>query len=461
MNDAVQALLAELGPDIVLAGEAVPPRNRSDWSGLPPTEPMAVIRPRATGEVAAALRVCHAHGLPVVPQGGLTGLCGGARAGDGEVALSLERMVGIEEIDPATATLTVRAGTPLEQVQRAADEAGFLLALDLGARGSCAIGGNLSTNAGGNRVIRYGMAREMVLGLEVVLADGTVMTSLNKMLKNNAGFDLKQLFVGSEGTLGVITRAVLRLHPKPTWTAAALCGCTLYADVVRLLDAARRGLGPLLSAYEVMWQPYYRLVTERVAGMRAPIGPEHGFYVLVEAQGSGGDEDGPARFEAWLEAAAEAGMLADGAVAQSLADVQAFWALRDAAGEFRALLGPHQSFDIGLPVAVMADYATACDAALRERLPGIVALFYGHVGDGNIHIVIAVPGAAAQPKAQVEEVVYGLVRDFGGTVSAEHGIGTLKRRWLGHARSDAEIALMRTLKAALDPKNILNPGKVI
>ena len=243
MADLLTELTRTLGPDIVLAGTEVPERNRDDWSGLPPTQPLAVLRPRITAQVAAALRVCHSYRQPVVPQGGLTGLCGGARALEGEIALSLERMVGIEEIDPATATMTVLAGTPLERVQEAADQAGFLVALDLGARGSCAIGGNIATNAGGNRVIRYGMTREMVLGLEVVLADGTVLPSLNKLIKNNAGYDLKHLFIGSEGTLGVVTRAVLRLHPKPASVQAAFCGLADFTAVVGLLKSARAGLG--------------------------------------------------------------------------------------------------------------------------------------------------------------------------------------------------------------------------
>ena len=218
---ALDALQAALGPTAVLRGADTPARNHNDCSGLAPSVPLAVLRPADTAGVSAALRICHAHGLAVVPQGGLTGLCGAARVGAGEVALSLERLVGIEEIDPAAATMTVRAGTPLETVQQAAADAGFFCPLDLGARGSCAIGGNLATNAGGNRVIRYGMAREMVLGIEVVLVDGTVVTSLNKMIKNNAGFDLKHLFIGSEGTLGVITRTVLRLFPKPASTNVA------------------------------------------------------------------------------------------------------------------------------------------------------------------------------------------------------------------------------------------------
>jgi len=458
---ALLELRERLGSAAVLIGAEVPQRNGNDWSTQPPQPPLAVVRPLDAAGVSAALRACLAAGLPVVPQGGLTGLCGGARPEAGWVALSLERMVGVEEIDEAGATMTVRAGTPLEAVQRAADEAGMYFALDLGARGTCAIGGNLSTNAGGNRVIRYGMARDMVLGLEVVLPDGTVVTSLNKMLKNNAGYDLKQLFIGSEGTLGVITRIVLRLFPKPGCTMAALCAVPDDAAVVRLLGEARRGLGPLLSAFEVMWPDYWHVVTERV-GVRSPVEGRHGAYVLVEAQGTDQAADG-ARFQAWMEGLLERGVLADAAVAQTMADTQSFWALRDACAEFFQVLGPHISYDIGLPVRSMGDYAARSTARLAERIPGCCVVHYGHIGDGNMHMVAWVPGLPLdqQPKDAMDEVLYGLVREFGGTVSAEHGIGTQKKRWLGHARSPEEIALMRTLKAALDPRQLLNPGKVV
>ena len=267
------ALKRELGDSAVLIGDDVPARNANDWGAQPPQRPIAVIRPVDAAGVSAALKACRAAGLPVVPQGGLTGLCGGARPGPGWVALSLERLVGIEEIDADACTMTVRAGTPLETVQRAAADAGLFFALDLGARGSCAIGGNLSTNAGGNRVIRYGMARDLVLGLEWVLPDGTVCTSLNKMLKNNAGYDLKQLFIGSEGTLGVITRIVLRLHPQPVCTMAALVAVADYDGARNLLKQARRGLGPLLSAFEAMWPDYWQLVTGRMGVRPGVLGP--------------------------------------------------------------------------------------------------------------------------------------------------------------------------------------------
>ncbi|MGU7768627.1 FAD-binding oxidoreductase [Burkholderia sp. MR1-5-21] len=464
LSETTAELFAELrdalGASAVLTGDAIPVRNEKDWSTLAPQRPLAVLRPADTDGVAAAMRICARHRVPVVPQGGLTGLCGGARPVDGGIALSLERMIGIEEIDPASATITVKAGTPLQTVQQAADDAGFFMPLDLGARGSCAVGGNLSTNAGGNRVIRYGMTRDLVLGLEAVLADGTVVTNLNKMLKNNAGYDLKHLFIGSEGTLGVITRVVLRLAPKPGCTMVALCALDSYAALVDLLNAARRGLGPLLSAFEVMWPDYWQTVTQRVPGVRSPFAGEHACYALIEVQGMDPAFDEP-RFDAWLERQLEDGVVADAALAQSLADAQAFWGVRDACAEFPQVLGPHEPFDIGLPVAGMDAFVAECGDALRARFPDAIALFYGHIGDGNLHIVACAPGHTPQPTAEIVRIVYECVRRFGGTISAEHGIGITKKAWLGYTRSDAELALMRRIKRALDPDDLLNPGKVI
>lgn len=461
-HPALQELLDQLGPVAVLVGDAVPVRNHNDYSGLAPSTPLAVVRPADTAGVATALRICHAHGIGVVPQGGLTGLCGGARAGANEIALSLERLVGIEEIDTAAATMTVAAGTPLETVQQAALNAGFFCPLDLGARGSCAIGGNLSTNAGGNRVIRYGMAREMVLGVEAVLADGTVVNSLNKMIKNNAGFDLKHLFIGSEGTLGVITRIVLRMFPKAGSSVVAMCACEDYAAVLRLLGAARSGLGPLLSAFEVMWPDYWNRAVGELRARNPFAGDDtpYGAYVLIEALGTDPESDLP-RFESWMEKLLEEGVVPNAVVAQSLAEEQALWGVRDACGELHQTWPGHLAFDIGLPQTAMDEYARACKAELAVKVPGLESVFYGHIGDGNVHIVAYRAGDKEQPKDAVEEVVYGLVQQYGGTVSAEHGIGTIKRRWLGHARSPEQIGLMRTLKNAMDPKGILNPGKVL
>ena len=461
VQEALSQLQRKLGAQAVLLGADVPVRNGNDWSASLPQAPLAVVRPIDASGVSEAVLACRKAGLCYVPQGGLTGLCRGASPEAGWVAISMERMTGIEEIDPASATMMVRAGTSLETIQKAADERGMFFPLDLGSRGSCAIGGNLSTNAGGNRVIRYGMTRELVLGLEVVLPDGTVMTSLNKLIKNNAGYDLKHLFIGSEGTLGIITRAVLKLYPKPRSTMAALCAVPDYAAVLALLNAARSGLGPLLSAFEVMWPDYWDVITNR-AGVRSPVGTGHGLYVLVEAQGTDEATDAP-RFEAWLADLLERGMLSDAAVSQSVAQTKAFWAVRDICSEFGQVLGPHIPYDIGLAVAGMDEFVSRCKAALASGIPGCDSVYYGHIGDGNLHLVSWVPGLPVdrQPKEEMDRIVYGLVREMGGSVSAEHGIGTLKKKWLGHARSEAEITLMRTLKAALDPDGLLNPGKVI
>ncbi|MBC2775440.1 FAD-binding oxidoreductase [Rhizobium sp. AQ_MP] len=454
-------LRLELGSNAVLSGDDLPARNRTDWSFLPNAEPLAVVRPASTEEVATTLTLCHEAGIAVTPQGGLTGLCGGARPLDGGIALSLERLHGIEALDPVGMTITVRSGTPLETVQKAADDAGLFFSLDLGARGSCAIGGNLSTNAGGNRVIRYGMARDLVLGLEAVTMDGTVVTMMNRMIKNNAGYDLKQLFLGSEGTLGVITRTVLRLHPKPGCVQAALCVVAGYEQVLALLESARRSLGPLLSAFEVMWADYWRLYADRVPGARPPVSLGSGSHVvLIEMQGLDEVIDG-GRFSVWLEDMFEKGMVVDGAVSHSLADLQAFWTTRDAAAEFANpdVAGPHISFDVGLPVGRMDEFASRSSLALSETL-GCCSVYYGHVGDGNLHVVAWVKGAATQPLPAVSDVVYRIVRELDGTVSAEHGIGTLKKPYLGYSRSPVEIDLMRRLKSCMDPKGLLNPGKV-
>lgn len=457
-NACLADLANEFNGPALLTGADRPVRNNQDTSFLPAVIPLAVVRPTSPEGVASAVRICARHGMKMVPQGGLTGLAGGAHPIEGAVAISLERFVGIEEIDPAAATITVRAGTPLETIQNAADEAGFFIPLDLGARGSCLIGGNIGTNAGGNRVIRYGMTREMILGLEYVLPDGTLVSNLNKMIKNNAGYDLKQLFIGSEGTLGIVTRAVLRMHPKPGCVNAAICGLDSYDDVIKLLTAARSGLGPLLSAFEVMWSDYWNLVTEEV-GSRSPLTSKHGMYVLLEVQGIDETVDGN-RFMHWIEDQFEAGVIADAAISQNLSDVKDFWSVRDACAEFQSVLGPHCAFDIGLPQIAMDDFAETCRSRLLEAFPNSLSVYYGHIGDGNLHIVAVDRAVTEQPSDGISEIVYNTVRDFGGTISAEHGIGLLKKPYLSHTRSPQEIELMGRIKAALDPLGLLNPGKV-
>lgn len=438
--------------------DPIPPRNLDDWSALPSETPTMLFCPRTTEDVSAIMKAANTAGIPVVPQGGLTGLCGGARPIAGGIALSLEKMIGIEEIDEASSTMTVWAGTALETVQRAASERDFYFSLDLGARGSCAIGGNAGTNAGGNRVIRYGMMRDLVLGVEAVLPDGTIINALSKLIKNNTGYDVAKIFIGSEGTLGVITRLNLRLHPKPVCTLAAVCGVSNYQNALALLNCARRKLGPMLSAFEAMWPDYWQIAME-VPGVRDPLQNQHAFTILIEAQGTDEAID-TQRFEAFLEAMLENEVIDDAALSQSLADVQSFWGVRDACSEFKTTLGPHFAYDVGLPTGQADDFSIACRQAIADAMPGARSVYYGHIGDGNLHLLAWVPGANPQPQEALDSAVYSTVRAFGGSVSAEHGIGLTKKKYLKFSRSPEELELMRTIKRAIDPNNILNPGKV-
>ena len=443
-----------LGPDGLLTGEAAAERAFSLWTRL--GTPLAVARPRSTAEVAAVLRAARAAGVGISPWGGLTGLVDGAFA-DGTVALSLERMTAVEEVDRDGSSMTVQAGCTVAAAAEAAEAAGLFLPLDLGSRGSATIGGTISTNAGGNRVLRFGMMRDMVLGLEVVLADGTVVEGLNHLIKNNTGYDLKQLFIGSEGTLGVVTRAVLRLRQKPASQNTGFVAVADFAALPRLLRRLEAELAGQLSAFEVMWPEFYDLVTTAPAVGRPVLEPGYAFYVLVETLGADPQGD-QARFEAVLGKALEDGLIVDAALAKSQAERDRMWALRDDVGQ-TARHGPILAFDVSLPIAEMESYVAEVRRAIAARWPEGRLTVFGHLGDGNLHLIASVGDRSAKP--QVEQAIYDPLRRRGGSVSAEHGVGLQKRAWLAHSRSPAEIALMRTLKQALDPQNLLNPGKVL
>jgi FAD/FMN-containing dehydrogenase len=452
----IEDLIAALGAGKVLTGESIGERYRSDASMTGRFLPLAVLRPSSVEDVSIALRICDRHRQPVVPQGGLTGLAGGANARSGDIALSLERLSGIEQIDTAAATMTVLAGTPLEVAQRAAEERGFLVPIDLGARGSCQIGGNLATNAGGIRVIRHGVTRDNVLGLEAVLADGTVLSSLNRMTKNNTGYDLRQLFIGSEGTLGIITRVVLRLRPLPAARLTALCALETYGDVVSLLNSAQRDL-PGLSAFEAMWENYFRFNAEALKLAFFDRTPP--FTVIIEEDVTGSDVDRE-RFEAFLGKAFEDGLLTDALIAQSEKEASAFWSVRE--GHLMDQLQPGLvNLDVSMPTGQLGDFAADCETALRARFPAAHVSFFGHVGDSNLHVAVWIDAAGEHDLHEIDAIAYALIRQYQGSISAEHGIGTLKRDFLDHSRSEAEIDVMRRIKAALDPNAILNPAKVI
>lgn len=442
-------LLPLLGEKIVLTGDRIPEKSRSDASQSGRHLPSAYIRPTSVEQLAAVLRACNAYGHAVVVQGGMTGLAGGANPDEGDIVISMDLLSGIEEIDAAAGTMTVRAGTVLEVAQKAAEEAGFLLPIDLGARGSCQIGGNLSTNAGGIRVISHGVTRDNVLGLEAVLADGTVLSSMSRMQKNNTGYDLKQLFIGSEGTLGVITRAVLKLKPLPAGRATALCGLNRYEDVVALLHHARKSLTGL-SAFELMWETFFRFSRE-AEGFRF-FDSDYPFTVIIEQSGEGSLED-------FLGAMFEEGLVADALIAQSEKERDQFWKVREALS--LDALPRLINFDVSLPIGELDQYAGEVTAALEAEFPGIHVSVFGHVADSNIHLCISAGEIDDATEHRIDTIVYDHVRAHQGSISAEHGIGTLKRDYLPYSRSPEELETMRRIKAALDPNGILNPGKVI
>ncbi|MCX7303987.1 MAG: FAD-binding oxidoreductase [Hyphomicrobiales bacterium] len=444
--DALSELRAALGPDACLTGEALQGvAHRSDASATGQDLPLALLRPGSVAEISKALEICHRHGQPVVPQGGMTGLAGGANCRPGDVALSLARFHGVEEIDPVAGAMVVRAGTVLEIAQNAATDAGFLLPIDLGARGSCQIGGNIATNAGGLRVVRHGTVRDNLLGLEAVQADGSVLSHLSRMRKDNTGYDLRHLMAGSEGTLAVITRAVLRLSPMPSGIETAVCALESYDAVLALMSRARGQVA--LSAFEVMWADYFEL-----CGGRRLFSTTPPFAVIVETEGGG--------LEPLLESAVEDSLILDALVAQSHAEARRFWEVREAALP-EAHVNDIVNFDVSLPIAGMDDYVEVCRARISSAQPAARSFFFGHIGDSNLHIMVEVPGYSDADVHAVDRIAYDLVRDLGGVISAEHGIGTLKRGWLGHSRSPAELAAMRAIKHALDPAGILNPGKVL
>lgn len=457
MADIIDRIVDAIGADQLLLGADISARATSYWDASPMAA-KAMVRPRSTEELAAVLRVCHAAGQPVVTQGGLTGCVQGAQPGAGDIVVSTERMTAIEEIDKTSYTLTVQAGAVLEQVQNSVREAGLFLPLDLGARGSCTIGGNIATNAGGINVIRYGMARALVLGLEAVLPDGTVVSSMNKMLKNNAGFDLKQLFIGTEGTLGIVTRAVLRLQPLPTTRNTALAALPNFDAIPKLLNHLKSTVGASLSAFEAMWGAYFHAVTEP-GWHKAPMERTHPYYLLFECDGSDPARDDE-RFMEVIEAAFEEGIIVDAVIPKSEAERAAVWAIRD---DFEAILAEKPTFlyDVSLPIASMESYVADVTAALGERLPAAKLFTLGHVGDGNLHFFIQAHTDAADARDLSDRSVYEPLKAYSGSVSAEHGIGFEKKVWLSQSRSDTEIALMRQLKQAIDPNHILNPGVVV
>ncbi|MDX1734133.1 MAG: FAD-binding oxidoreductase [Halioglobus sp.] len=419
--------------------------------------PDVILKPSGTEQVAQVLQFCSEAGQALVPLGGKTGLANGHFETGGEFGLSLERMNAIEEIDTANRTMTVQAGCVLQVAAEAAEEHDLLLPLDLGARGSATVGGNVATNAGGNMVIRYGMTRDMVLGLEVVLADGTVVSNLNKMLKNNTGYDLRQWFIGAEGTLGVITRVVLRLRPQPKSQNTALLAVEDFSSVAALLRYLDSHTAGTLCAFEVMWPEFYDFVTREGSLHKPPLPHGSGHYVVVETRGSEPEADAE-RFQAVLAGAMEEGLVDDAVLAQSQAERNAIWEIRDDVLSFFSL-GPFIPFDISVTIDRMEAFVEDIRAAMAQH-DDRICVFFGHLGDGNLHVNLGNTNFENFDHEAIQELLYGTVEKYAGSVSAEHGIGLSKREQLHRSRSDPELQLMMSLKKMLDPKNILNPNKI-
>ena len=461
-GDGLQAALREaVGAAELLSGAVIEPCYHTDLRGQPRPRPAFVVRPASTDEVAAVLRAAQRFATPVTTQGGRTGVVGGADAEAHGIVLSLERMNRILDLDPASMTMTLEAGCILQTAQEQAESQGLLLPLDLGARGSATVGGNIATNAGGVRVLRWGMMRDMVLGLEAVLADGTILSGLRKIIKDNAGYDLKQLLIGSEGTLGVVTKAVLRLRPMPTSTQTALVAVPRFAHAITLLRRLEGALAGTLSSFEVMWDDFYTLTTTvNAAKQSAPLPPGAPFYVLAEAMGAEPERDA-ARFESVLADALADGLGTDAVIAQSEAERQRLWAVREDLNAPMARLWPLFAFDVSVPVAEMEAFVDEAKACVGIIFPDSRFVTYGHIGDGNLHLMVGVGRADADAHHAVDTAIFKTVRHFNGSISAEHGIGTAKRDYIGYSRTPAELALMKTIKTAMDPAGILNPGKLL
>ena len=460
-------LRAAVGPAFVLHDGDLS-AYEVDWRKRYQGRALAVVRPANADEVAAVVRACAAHGAGVVPQGGNTGLVGASipdRSGT-QVLLNLGRLNRIRAVDVANLTMTVEAGCVLQAAQEAAAARGLLLALSLAAEGSCTIGGNLATNAGGTQVLRYGNAREQCLGLEVVTAQGELWSGLSGLRKDNTGYDLRDLFVGSEGTLGVITAATLKLVPQPAARVTAMASLTSLESAVALLQLALARLGPGLTGFEVMNQLSLDLVRRHFPQLAQPL-PKALWTVLLEQSDSESHDHAAQQFEALLETALEQGMIADAAVASSLEQSKTMWQLRESIPLAQALEGPNIKHDIALPISSIAEFVATTDAKLQQAFPSSRLVNFGHLGDGNLHYNVQAPVGIAPAdflrdhEAAVNAIVYDAVSERGGSISAEHGIGALKRDELVKRKSPVALGLMRAIKQALDPHNLMNPGRML
>ncbi|MBW7834788.1 MAG: FAD-binding oxidoreductase [Simplicispira suum] len=470
MSDFLTTLRNLVGPAHVMTEGDLSAYER-DWRGRLHGKALAVVRPASTDEVAAVVRACAAFGVPIVPQGGNTSLSVGSTPDTSgrEVVLSLTRMHAVRGIDQANLTMTVEAGCVLQNVQAAAESAGLLFPLSLAAEGSCTIGGNLGTNAGGTQVLRYGNTRELCLGLEVVTPQGDIWHGLKGLRKDNTGYDLRNLMIGSEGTLGVITAATLKLFPRPAARLTAWAAVPSMEQAVALLALAQRSLGADLTGFEVMGRFALSLVAKHMPQLRVPFVEQEGvqYAVLLENSDSESEDHARARFEALLEAAFEAGCVLDAVVAENIAQAQQLWHIRESIPLAQAQEGLNIKHDISVPISRIPAFVADTDVLLAREIPGVRLVNFGHLGDGNLHYNVQAPegGDAAaflrEREDDVNNLVYAAVAKFGGSFSAEHGVGALKVDTLKEYQSPVALAMMRSIKQALDPHNLMNPGRVL
>jgi FAD/FMN-containing dehydrogenase len=440
-----------------------------DWRKRVSGRALAVVRPGDTAQVAAVVKACAAHQTPIVPQGGNTGLVvGGIPDNSGQqIVLSMTRMNAVRAIDPANLTITVEAGCVLQNLQTAAENAGFLFPLSLGAEGSCTIGGNLGTNAGGTQVVRYGNTRELCLGLEVVTAQGEVWHGLTGLRKDNTGYDLRNLMIGSEGTLGIITAATMKLYPQPAAQLTAWAAVPSMEAAVELLGLAHQRLGPGLTGFEVMGQFALGLVDKHYPHLRVPLWKDTPWCVLLENSDSESEEHARVQFEALLETAMEQGWVSDAVVAENLTQAKGLWLIRESITLAQVQEGQNIKHDISIPVSRIAAFVAETDALLERELPGVRLVDFGHLGDGNLHYNVQAPESSDSKdfvrtfEDKINTLVFDQVKRYGGSISAEHGVGAQKVNKLPLYKDPTALAMMRAVKQALDPQNILNPGRVL
>jgi FAD/FMN-containing dehydrogenase len=468
MSSLLDTLRAAIGaPHVLTDGDLS--AYELDWRKRARGKALAVVRPGSTAEVAAVVKACVAAGLSVVPQGGNTGLVSGSIPDDSgrQVVLSLQRMNAIRELDSANLTVTVEAGCILQTLQEHAEKAGYLFPLSLAAEGSCTLGGNLATNAGGTQVVRYGNARELCLGLEVVTAQGEIWEGLTGLRKDNTGYDLRDLFIGSEGTLGIITAATLKLYPMPAAQLTAWAAVPSMQHAVTLLGLAHRHLGAGLTGFEVMGQFALGLVAKHFKQQRVPFHEESAFCVLLENSDHESETHAREQFERLLETAMEEGCVTDAVVAENLQQAHQLWHVRESIPLAQAEEGLNIKHDISIPVSLIPEFVEVTDALLQQAIPGVRLVNFGHLGDGNLHYNVQAPEAGdpkvflAEQEENVNSLVYDSVQKFSGSISAEHGVGSLKLEKLEKHKSPVALGLMRAIKTALDPQLTMNPGRVL